>query len=56
MTLGSLLKNHYVIMIGVSVIMMYFMKKMPNMEELQQQQETEQGQEKILDGQQHKQN
>ena len=44
-------------MIGVSVIMMFFMKKMPNMEELQQQQETEQGQpEKLLDAQQHKQN
>ena len=44
-------------MIGVSVIMMYFMKKMPNMEELQQQQEAEQGQqEKLLDAQQHKQN
>jgi hypothetical protein len=55
MTLGSLLKNHYVIMIGVSVLLMYFMKKMPNMEELQQQ-EAEQMQQEKIEGQHHKQN
>lgn len=31
MTLGSLIKNQYVLMIGVTVFMLFFAKKMPNM-------------------------
>lgn len=31
MTIGSLIKNQYTLMIGLSVFMLIFVKKMPNM-------------------------